>query len=272
MIVLSVSSLKGGVGKTTVTLGLASAALARGVPTLVVDLDPQADATTGLDVAAKRGSTVADVLADPRRSQIAKAVAPSGWAADQPGVLDVMLGSEASTDHEHQTRPRSIKALAVALGKLTGYDLVLVDCPPSLGGLTRTGLVASDLTLVVSEPAIFSVAAADRALQAIDALRLSDAPHLQPLGILLNRFRDRSPEHRYRLQELVDLFGPLVLGPPLPDRSAVQQSQGATTPVHRWRGHGGAELATAFDAHLDGVLRAGSTRGQAGSTAGQRST
>ena len=52
VIVLSVSSLKGGVGKTSVTLGLASAALARGVPTLVVDLDPQADATTGLDVAA----------------------------------------------------------------------------------------------------------------------------------------------------------------------------------------------------------------------------
>ncbi|WP_336924078.1 ParA family protein [Aquipuribacter sp. SD81] len=260
MIVLSVGSLKGGVGKTTVTLGLASAALSRGVPTLVVDLDPQADATTGLDVAARRESTVADVLANPRRGEIAKAVAPSGWAGDQPGVLDVMLGSEQTLDHDYATRPRSMRSLATALAKVPWYDLVLVDCPPSLGGLTRTGLVASDRALVVSEPAIFSVAAADRALRAVESLRRAEAPHLQPLGILVNRFRERSPEHRYRLEEMTGLFGPLVLRPPLPDRSAVQQSQGATTPVHRWPGHGATELATAFDAHLDRVLRAGTTR------------
>lgn len=260
MIVLSVASLKGGVGKTTVTLGLASAALARGVPTLVVDLDPQADATTGLDVAARRDGSVSDVLANPRRRELAKSVAPSGWAGDQPGVLDVMLGSEASTDHDYATRPRAMRSLGTALAKMPWYDLVIVDCPPSLGGLTRTGLVASDRALVVSEPAIFSVAAADRALRAIEALRGEEAPHLQPLGILVNRYRERSPEHRYRLEEMTGLFGPLVLRPPLPDRSALQQAQGATTPVHQWHGYGGAELATAFDTHLDRVLRVLPTR------------
>lgn len=264
MVVLSVVSLKGGVGKTTVTLGLASAALAAGVPTLVVDLDPQADATTGLDVAARREHTVADVLADPRRGVIAKAVAPSGWAGDQPGLLDVMLGSEAVAGHEGASRPRALRALATALSKLPLYDLVLVDCPPSLGGLTRTGLVAGDRALVVSEPAIFSVAAADRALRAVADLRREHAPGLQPLGVLVNRFRQRSPEHRYRLEELTRLFGPLVLRPPLPDRSAVQGSQGSTTPVHRWHGHGGAELASLFDGHLHRVLRAGGAAGTAG--------
>ncbi len=262
MIVVSVCSLKGGVGKTTVTMGLASAALARGVPTLVVDLDPQADASTGLDVAARRDSTVSDVLADPRRKELAKAIAPSGWAGEQPGVLDVMLGSEASTDHEHVSRPRELRSLATALSKVPWYDLVLVDCPPSLGGLTRSGLLASDRALVVSEPAIYSVAAADRALRAIEALRADDAPGLLPLGILVNRFRERSPEHRYRLEEMTTLFGPLVLHPTLPDRTAVQQAQGATTPVHRWRGRGGAELAAAFDAHLDRVLSVGPAGGR----------
>lgn len=257
MVVLSVVSLKGGVGKTTVTLGLASAALAAGVPTLVVDLDPQADATTGLDVAARREATVADVLADPRRGVLARAVAPSGWAGDQPGVLDVMLGSEAVAEHDHATRHKALRSLATALSKLPLYDLVLVDCPPSLGGLTRSGLVAGDRALVVSEPAIFSVAAADRALRAVADLRREQAPQLQPLGVLVNRYRERSPEHRYRLEELTTLFGPLVLRPPLPDRSAVQGSQGATTPVHRWHGHGGAELAALFDGHLQRVLRAG---------------
>lgn len=253
MVVLSVVSLKGGVGKTSVTLGLASAALARGVPTLVVDLDPQADVTTGLDVAARRRSSVPDVLADPRRGRLAKAIAPSGWAGDQPGVLDVMLGDEASTEHDHDSRPRATRALATALGKVS-YDLVLVDCPPSLGGLTRSGLVASDLVLVVSEPTIYSVAAADRAVRAVRELQVGAAPQLQPLGVLVNRYRERSAEHRYRLEELKGLFGPLVLLPPLPERTAVQQSQGASTPVHRWKGHGGAELAAAFDRHLDAVL------------------
>ena len=257
MVVVSVASLKGGVGKTTVTLGLASAALARGVPTLVVDLDPQADATTGLDVAARREASVSDVLAAPKKVELDTAIAPSGWAGDQPGVLDVLLGSEDSTDHDSATRPKDVRALAVALRRLAGYDLVLVDCPPSLGGLTRTGLVASDRAVVVSEPAIFSVAAADRALKAVDALREETAPDLRLLGILLNRFRVRSPEHRYREQELTRLFGPLVLQPPLPERTAVQQAQGATTPVHSWRGQGGAEVAAAFDTHLETVLRAG---------------
>lgn len=253
--VLSVCSLKGGVGKTSVTLGLASAALARGVPTLVVDLDPQADASTGLDVAAQRDAAVADVLADPRRKELAKAIAPSGWAGDQPGVLDVLLGSEASSDHEHVSRPKDLRALTTALSKVGAYELVLVDCPPSLGGLTRTALAASDRALVVTEPSIYSVAAADRALRAIESLRADgDAPGLLPLGVLVNRFRERSSEHRYRLEELRTLFGPLVLDPTLPDRTAVQQSQGASTPVHRWRGRGGAELAAAFDTHLDRVL------------------
>ena len=261
MVVVSVASLKGGVGKTTVTLGLASAALARGVPTLVVDLDPQADATTGLDVAARREASVSDVLAAPKKVDLDTAVAPSGWAGDQPGVLDVLLGSEDSADHDATRRPKDVRALAVALRRSSGYDLVLVDCPPSLGGLTRTGLAASDRALVVSEPAIFSVAAADRALKAVDALRQDAAPDLQLLGILLNRFRERSPEHRYRMAELSRLFGPLVLQPSLPDRSAVQQAQGATTPLHAWRGRGGTEVAAVFDAHLDTVLRAGRRSG-----------
>ena len=65
MHVLSVSSLKGGVGKTTVTLGLASAAFARGVRTLVVDLDPQSDVSTGMDIQVAGRLNVADVLGNP---------------------------------------------------------------------------------------------------------------------------------------------------------------------------------------------------------------
>ncbi len=260
MIVVSVCSLKGGVGKTSVVLGLASAALTKAIPTLVVDLDPQADATTGLDVADPPATTLVDVLANSRRRVLDAAVAPSGWTSDHPGALDVLPGSyEVSVYDGPRTGERALTRLAQHVARLERYRLVIIDCPPSLGALTRSGLVASHRAIVVTEPALFSVTAADRALRAVDELRRSVAPALQPLGVLVNRFRERSPEHRFRVAELADMFGPLVLSPAIPERSALQQAQGASQPVHAWPGPAAMELAQVFDTHLSRIMRA-STR------------
>jgi len=257
--VLSVCSLKGGVGKTSVVLGLASAAMARGVPTLVVDLDPQADATVGLAVADEPPSTVIDMLRYPRRRPVGDLAVPSGWVDGTPGLLDVVAGSvDGAALDGIPNGERGLSRIRRALDGALGYRLVLIDCPPSFGGLTRNALVASRRAVVVSEPALFSVTAADRALRAIDALRRSVAPQLQPLGVVVNRFRDRSPEHRYRVGELSEMFGPLVLTPSLPERSALQQAQGASQPIHAWPGPAAAELADAFDHHLARVLRVAS--------------
>jgi chromosome partitioning protein len=257
VIVVSVCSLKGGVGKTSVVLGLASAAVAKGVPTLVVDLDPQADATLGLDVAAEISSDISDVLSAPRRHTVDATVLPSGWVAEGNGVLDVLPGSAdvAALDRPNGSE-RTLARLQQVLSGIDQYRLVLIDCPPSLGTLTRSGLAASHRAIVVTEPALFSVTAADRALHAVDDVRRSNAPGLQPLGVMVNRYRERSPEHRYRLEELAGMFGPLVLNPPIRERSALQQAQGASQPLHRWPGAPAAELAEAFDAHLGRVLRA----------------
>ncbi len=258
VIVLSICSLKGGVGKTSVTLGLASAAMARGVPTLVIDLDPQADATVGLDVLDDTPTGVLDLLRHPRRRPITEVAVPSGWAEGTAERLDVVPGSSdaAGLDGPRGSQ-RSLSRIQAALRDVEDYRLVLIDCPPSFGSLTRNGLMASDRALVVSEPALFSVAAADRALRAVDGLRRTHDTRLQPLGVLVNRYRDRSPEHRYRLAELSEMFGPLVLTPAVPERSALQQAQGASLPVHRWPGSAAKDLTDAFDAHLSRVLRAG---------------
>ena len=88
--VLSVSSLKGGVGKTTVTLGLASAAFARGVRTLVVDLDPQSDVSTGMDIQVAGRLNIADVLANPKEKVVRQAITSSGWAKVHPGTIDAV--------------------------------------------------------------------------------------------------------------------------------------------------------------------------------------
>ena len=79
MQVVSISSLKGGVGKTSVTTGLASAALAAGIPTLVVDLDPHADASTALGVSPDDQLDIGRMLRSPRRAHLADNVVPSGW-------------------------------------------------------------------------------------------------------------------------------------------------------------------------------------------------
>lgn len=263
MLVASVLSLKGGVGKTTVTLGLASAAVHRGVPTIVIDLDPQANASATLVPdhdpslrGEKDRTTVADVLTDPRRRVVRKALRGTTWGED----LRLLIGSEDSEAHNHpDPSPKRLTRLATAVGKLPGHPaLVLIDCPPSLSQLTRSALVASDRAILVTEPSLYAVAGVQRALQAVQAERTAQQHGgLQPLGVVINRVRPRSAEHAFRLGELRELFGPLVLQPTLPDRSAIQQAQGAAVPIHAWPTPGAQEIAGMFDALLDRLLRAG---------------
>ena len=262
VLVASVLSLKGGVGKTTVTLGLASAAVNRGIPTLLVDLDPQMNATTTVDPGSDatadgqpggRRWTVAEVLEDPSRKVIGKAVRESAWGPS----LRVLPGSERTENHNHpDPGSKTLFRLSGALEKVDPEpELVLIDCPPSLGQLTRSALTAADRAVLVTEPSLFAVTGVQRALEAVQTERLAHRPALQPLGVVINRFRPRVTEHEYRLAELKDLFGPLVLSPVLPDRSAVQQAQGAGVPIHDWPTAGAREVAQSFDALLDRLMR-----------------
>ena len=132
---------------------------------------------------------------------------------------------------------------------------MLIDCAPSLNALTRTAWAASDRVAVVTEPGLFSVAAADRALRAIEEIRRGLSPRLQPLGIIVNRARVQSLEHQFRIKELRDMFGPLVLSPQLPERTSLQQAQGAAKPLHMWPGESAEEMSQHFDQLLERVLR-----------------
>jgi cellulose biosynthesis protein BcsQ len=245
------------VGKTTVTLGLASAAFSKGISTLVVDLDPQSDVSTGMDIAVAGHLNVADVLASPKEKIVRSAIAPSGWTRGRPGTVDVLIGSPSAInfDGPHPSI-RDIWKLEEALAHVEkDYELVLIDCAPSLNALTRTAWAASDRVAVVTEPGLFSVAAADRALRAIEEIRRGLSPRLQPLGIIVNRARVQSLEHQFRIKELRDMFGPLVLSPQLPERTSLQQAQGAAKPLHIWPGESAQEMARNFDQLLDRVLR-----------------
>ncbi|MET9628733.1 ParA family protein [Lentzea sp. NPDC006480] len=262
---VSVLSLKGGVGKTTVVLGLASAALRRGVRTLVIDLDPQCNATSTLEPEESKAS-IFDVLQDPSEENLEQAIRPSKWGDG----IDVLSGSEDAELLNHPDPNESkLHRLKDALRTLRDmyeefpYDLVLLDCPPSLGQLTRSALVAADRALLVTEPTMFAVAGVQRAFEAVQNERELNNPDLQPLGVVVNRVRPRSHEHQFRIEELRDIFGPLVMPVALPDRLAVQQAQGACMPIHEWGTPGAREVALAFNLLLARIQRISRSRRRA---------
>ncbi len=266
MQVVSISSLKGGVGKTSVTTGLASAALAAGIPTLVVDLDPHADASTALGVDPHEQLDIGRMLKAPRRARLTENVVTSGWVAraagngSTPAALDVAVGSAYSGIYD---RPdlgrRDLRRLsAVLAGSEQHYDLVLVDCPPSLNGLTRMAWSASDKVALVAEPGLFSVAGTERTMRAIQLFRAEFAPNLAPAGIVANRVRSGSAEHTFRLSEMQSMFGDLLLAPHIPEQANWQQIQGAAHSVHHWPGDSAKNAASLFDALLANLLKTNS--------------
>jgi cellulose biosynthesis protein BcsQ len=267
VLVVATLSLKGGVGKTTVALGLAGAALQHDVRTLVVDLDPQANSTIALDPGPTT-ATVADVLDEPRRSVLQGAIARSGWGDG----LDVLVGAEQTERHNHpDPSPKQLDQLRRALQRLVRpdgllgdptaadadepYRLVIIDCPPSLGQLTRSALAAAHRAVLITDPTMFAVSGVQRAFDAVQTERQRGNPDLQPLGVLINRVRPRNTEHEFRISELRELFGPLVLTGVLPDRSAIQQAQGACMPIQRWDTPGAREASAVFTLLLGRVLR-----------------
>lgn len=254
MHVLSVSSLKGGVGKTTVALGLASAALNKGINTLVIDLDPQCDATSGLAAPADLVASIAEVLQNPKLPVIRKALVSSPWS--RGSKMDVLVGSPRSLllDNPAPTVSDVWKLEEILALIEDEYELVIIDTPPSINALTRTAWVASDRVILVTEPALYSVIAADRARRAISEISAKLSPRLSLYGFVVNRLRQQSHEHEFRLNELREMFGDLLLQPYFEERAAVQQSTGAARPIHSWPAEGAAEIAKGFDWLLAGVM------------------
>ncbi len=258
MAVIAVANQKGGVGKTTVTLGIADAASRRGLRVLVVDLDPQANATSGLGVAAPV-RTVDDALATDRTGSMADVVIGSGWPNGSGPAPAVAPSSPALASREPQLATDPIGAqdrLRHALeGVTSGYDLVLVDCPPSLGLLTVNGLVAADRVLVVTEPAAWASDGVEQMLRTVGRVRELRRPDLTVAAVVVNRL-GRTRDAAYWHGQLEEQFGDLAAGP-VRQRAAVAEAAAQSLPLSELGSRSGADEArTEFDAVLDRVLEA----------------
>ena len=255
VIAISVLSLKGGVGKTSVALGLAGAAAKRGLKVLVIDLDPQGNATSILQARHGRANA-ATVLEHPTAEELQGAATKTAWTFKE-GRVDVVGSDSDLIRFDAWTGKRTfVPKLARAMKRLEGYDVVVIDCPPSLGALTREALAASRLAVVVTTPSYFGAQGAERAIHEINEIRSSVNPELRFAGIIVNRLREKTEEHRYRKRELIAIYGPAaVLKPSVPERVALQQAESTGEPISAVKSAGARDVAKVFDKQMARLLK-----------------
>ena len=253
MATVAVLNQKGGVGKTTLVLGLAAAAQRRGHRTLVVDLDPQGSAGWAMGVEADDDHlAVGDVLrtGDPRVA--AAATVRSGWGSG----VEVLPASrnliERESDRVTADDPERLRR---TLEDLSGtYRTVLVDCAPSLGPTTRAGLVASDGVLLVAELSALSLRGADAVVDTIDEVGSAHHPGLGLFGTVVNRAPAASNEAERQLAALEHHLGRgTVWRPFIPQRAVLNEAVGRRCPVQDLGRKAGPVVAI-FDVLYDRLL------------------
>jgi chromosome partitioning protein len=212
---IAVLSQKGGTGKTTTVRTLTDAFRRSGVRTLAIDLDPQGNLSDYFDVPPEAEPTIADVLSG--RATVAEAIHDDIVPANLTlAEAELMLGGKMGRELTLR------RALAKAPAE---YELILIDCPPSLGLLTVNALVAADSALITAEAQYFALQGVEQAMEVVELARDGLNPELSVLGVLLNLADMRTVHSREALVSLKERFGELVFDTTI--RSSIAYAESA---------------------------------------------
>jgi chromosome partitioning protein len=221
---LAIANQKGGVGKTTTAMNLACCLAIAGKKTLLVDLDPQGNATTGLGLQKDESKGVTALLASRSEGLISRTAVPG---------LDMLVSSTSLLESERTLgtaggRQRFLGALdAVA----SPFDEVLVDCPPALGGLTRAILVWVDRVLVPIQCEFFAMEGLAQLLSLVDEVRAGENQRLRLQGVLLTMYDSALPFHAEVVENLRSHLKEKVMQTVIPRDVALAEAASHGVPI-----------------------------------------
>ena len=223
--IIAIANQKGGVGKTTTSVNIAAALAISGKKVLMIDLDPQANATSGVSVEAVNGSIYECLM---QRCLIDSVVIPTNihgfWVL--PSKAD-LVGAEVELSSV-EDREAALKSVLVGV---EGYDYIVLDCPPALGLLTINALVAATDLIVPVQCEYFAMEGLGRLLGNVERIRESFNPALDLLGIVLTMYDSRINLSRQVQDEIRGYFKEKVFQTVIPRNVALAEAPSHGKPV-----------------------------------------
>jgi chromosome partitioning protein len=240
--VITIANQKGGVGKTTTAVNLAAALALHGSRVLVMDLDPQGNASTALSVPHTSGTpSIYNVLIeDLGLSEIVRQVTelPNVWCA--PATIDL---AGAEIELVPMVARESRLARAVAGYDVSGLDYIFLDCPPSLGLLTVNALVTAAEVLIPIQCEYYALEGLEQLLRTVDLVRGHLNEHLELSTILLTMYDARTRLASQVADDVRGHFGPIVLNPVIPRSVRVSEAPSYGQSVITYDSHSSGSLA-----------------------------